>query len=165
MDENLGKDLLIAMDEKPASLALVRTVADVLPDPTHTKVTLIHYLAPVYWEYGGGGMEAAQELDKQAHQETREEEVLTARRFQKAKVILQEAGVSVAHIDTKEDWRAEDVADALLAELKAGTYSDLIIGRSHHNALASLLHLDLAHTLQRHTEDVSVWVIDTPDTE
>lgn len=165
LDENLGKDLLIAMDETPASLVLVQTVADILPDPTHTRVTLIHYLAPVFWEYGGGSAEAAQQLDREAHQEERAEEVVTLRHFQQAKAILQDAGVSVTDVETKENWRADDVTDALLAELASGSYSDVIIGRGHHNALKRLLHLDLAHTLQRHVPDVNVWVIDIPNTE
>jgi hypothetical protein len=159
---DLGKDLLIAIDDTPGSLDMIKAASCQLPDPQHTEVTLIHYLAPVYWEYGGDSPETASYLAEQAREKEDEEEALTLKYFSSARRALQEAGLSERHIHTKENWRANSVMEAVLSELRAGTYSGVIIGQDHHNTLARLLHLDLAHALQRHTDGIVVWVIDAP---
>jgi len=157
---DLGKNLLIAMDDTPGSLAMIEAAARQLPDPKHTKVTLMHYLAPVYWEYGGGSPETARYLAEQAQEEEDEEEALTLKYFAQAREALKNAGLTHHHIRTKENWRANSVTEAVLSELRAGAYSGVIIGEDHHNALARLLHLDLAHALQRHADNIAVWVIE-----
>ena len=47
MPAHLGDSLLVAMDDKAASLATVRQMAAWLPNPGHIDVTLMHYLSPV----------------------------------------------------------------------------------------------------------------------
>jgi hypothetical protein len=160
---DLGKSLLIAMDDTPGSLAMLGAAVHQLPDLAHTKVTLMHYLAPVYWEYGGGSPETAHYLDEQAREREEDEEALTLEYFDQAKAILQDAGVAPDQIVTKEDWSADDVTDAVLQELRSGTYTGVVVGREHHDALARVLHLDLAHALRRHTDNVAVWVVDTTE--
>jgi hypothetical protein len=159
---DLGRNLLIAMDDTPGSLAMIKAAAHQLPDPEHTEVTLMHYLAPVYWEYGGGSPETARYLAEQAQEQEDEEETLTLKYFAQASKALEETGLTQRHISTKENWRANSVTEAVLSELRAGKYSGVIIGRDHHNTLARLLHLDLAHALLRHTDNIAVWVIDAP---
>jgi hypothetical protein len=141
---------------------MIRQAAEQLPDPAHTKITLMHYLAPVYWEYGGDSPETARYLGERAREEEAEEEELTLRYFDKARVIFATEGVSPKQIQTKENWSANNVTEAVLSELRAGEYSGVVIGREHHNALARLLHLDLAHALNRHTDNIAVWIIDVP---
>ena len=160
---DLGNRLLIAMDDTPGSLAMIRAAARHLPDPAHTTATLMHYLAPVYWEYGGGSPETARYLAEQAHEEEQEEEALTLKYFSRAREILKEAGVAHDHVQTKENWGANSVTEAILSELQAGAYTGVVIGRDHHDALARLLHLDPAHALRRHAEGIIVWVVDAPD--
>jgi hypothetical protein len=160
---DLGGKLLVALDDTPGSLAMVRTAAPELPDPAHTEVTLIHYLAPVFWEYGGDSPETARYLDEQARKRDEQEDNLTLKYFDEAREVFQEVGISPDHIHTKEDWGASDVSDAVLNELRSGAYTGVIIGRDHHDALARLLHLDLAHSLQRHIDNIGVWVVDSSE--
>jgi hypothetical protein len=160
---DLGGKLLVALDDTPGSLAMVRTAAPELPDPAHTEVTLIHYLAPVFWEYGGDSPETARYLDEQARKQDEKEDKLTLRYFDEAQEVFKEVGIAPDHIHTKEDWSASDVSDAVLNELRSGAYTGVIIGRDHHDALARLLHLDLAHSLQRHTDNIGVWVVESSE--
>jgi hypothetical protein len=157
--EGLGKDLLIAVDDTPGSLEMIRAVASALPDPEHTQITLMHYLAPVFWEYGGGNPEAARYLDEQAHEKEHAEQRLTQRYFDKATSILAGEGVNPDHVRTEMNWSADNVAQAILSELQAGKYSGVVIGQDHHHALSRMLHLDPAHVLRRHAENIIVWVV------
>jgi nucleotide-binding universal stress UspA family protein len=158
----LGKKLMIAMDSTPDSLATVRAVARHLPDPAHTEITLMHYLAPIFWEYGGDSPETARFPAEEVRKQEMEEEALTVQRFSQAQAILQDAGVTADHIHRRENWSAHNVADAILSELKHGAYSTVVIGRGHHNILTRLLHVDLAGVLRRHAKGVAVWVVDIP---
>ena len=161
--DDLGNDLLVAVDDTPGSLEMIRVVASALPDPAHTEITLMHYLAPVFWEYGGGNAEAARYMDEQAHEKEHEEQRLTQRYFDKATSILAKEGVDPKHIHTELNWSADNVAQAILSELQAGKYTGVVIGRDHHHALSRLLHLDPAHVLRRHAEDIVVWVVEPVD--
>jgi nucleotide-binding universal stress UspA family protein len=158
---DLGNCLLIAVDDTPGSLAMIKAAARQLPDPQHTEVTLIHYLAPVFWEYGGGSPETAHYLAEQAQEQEEEEDELTHEYFDEARAVLQEAGIAPEHIHTKENWSANDVSEAVLNELRSDAYTGVVIGKDHHDALARLLHMDLAHTIRRHTEATKVWVVDS----
>jgi nucleotide-binding universal stress UspA family protein len=157
---NLGNSLLVAMDDTKISLETIRDMVAALPDPAHTDVTLMHYLSPVYWEYGGGDPAAARILEEAAWTREQKKEQQTEHFFAEAKAILTEAGISTAHIHTEEKWEAADVADAILQELKQGVYTAVVIGQHHHNYLAELLGRDLASILRKHTEHTAVWAIE-----
>lgn len=163
---NLGNNILIALSNRSASLRLVQTVARRLADPARTRITLFHYLEPVYWEHGGiDRPEEAEEL-RQQEQEwlacEHDREVITSRYFQQARSILYRAGVSTGNIRTKMTWDTNNVAEAALAELKAGDYTTVVIGRHHHSLFDRLLGGDLADILERHEkQQVAVWSIDT----
>lgn len=158
---NLGNNLLVAMDDSPGSMTMIRELASLLPDPTHTEVTLMHYLAPVYWEYGGGNQETATLLEKQVWEWERNEEQLTEQYFEKAQDVLQHSGVAATQIHAKENWDARDVANAILCELEQRAYTAVVIGQHHRSILDRLLSLDLATTLRNHTnEDTVVWVLE-----
>jgi transketolase C-terminal domain/subunit/nucleotide-binding universal stress UspA family protein len=158
---NLGNNLLVAMDDTPFTLATIEQIARWLPRPAYTEVTLMHYLSPVYWEYGGGDSATASILEQEAWMRERKEEKLTEAYFAKAQDILAKAGVANTHIHTKEDWDAADVADAILQELHQGTFTAVVIGQHHHNILAELFGRDLASILQKHAPGIVVWTIET----
>ncbi|MCB9419913.1 MAG: transketolase [Ardenticatenaceae bacterium] len=160
MPTNLGSNLLVAMDDSPLSLDTIRDMVAALPDPAHTDVTLMHYLSPVYWEYGGGDPVAASIMEDTAWQLERKEEQLTEKYFAKAKAILAEAGIGTTHVRTVEDWEAADVADAILQEVKQGVFTAVVIGQHHHHTLAELLGRDLASILRKHTPYTAVWSIE-----
>jgi nucleotide-binding universal stress UspA family protein len=161
---NLGDNLLIAMSNRPASLDMVRSVARQLPNPAHVKITLMHYLAPIYWEHGGGtNREAIEEIHRQEGEWVEQEyrrEALTEQYFARAQSILLAAGVPASRIRTKMAWDANDLPEAVLSELQAGNYSTVIIGRHHHTVLYELLQGELADVLRRHAENINVWVIE-----
>lgn len=161
---NLGNNLLIAMSNTSASLKLVEHVARHLPDPPHTRITLMHYLQPTMWEHGGD-VESPEKLkeileteDQQFQNEEREEE-RTERYFDQATAILQQNGVPEANIQTTIDWDDRDVAAAILDELHSGRYTAVAVGQHHHDILDRLLGGSLADTLRRHTENVALWTI------
>jgi hypothetical protein len=158
---DLGNSLLVAMDDKPLGLATVEQIARWLPDPTRTEVTLMHYLSPVYWEYGGGDMGTAKILEQEAWTQELEEQHLTETYFAEAQDILRNAGVAATHIHAKEEWDADDVADAILSELQQGAFTAVVIGQHHHNSLAELFGYDLASILHKHDAGIVVWTIET----
>ncbi|MEJ2747118.1 MAG: universal stress protein, partial [Anaerolineae bacterium] len=160
MPANLGNNLLVAMDDTPASLDTIRDLVAALPDPAHTDITLMHYLSPVYWEYGGGDPIAANIMEDTAWQLERKEEQLTEEYFSKAKAILAEANIGATHVQTAEDWEAIGVVDAILQELDQGVYTAVVIGQHHHHYLAELLGRDLASILRKHTPHTAVWAIE-----
>jgi transketolase len=157
---NLGNSLLVAIDDTPISLTTIKEIAASLPDPEHTDVTLMHYLAPVYWEYGGDDLATAQILEKAAWINEYKEEQQTERYFAQAESILAAAGVTASHIHVKEEWDAADVAEAILQELQEGAYTTVVIGQHHQHYLAELLGRDLASILRKHTEHTIVWAIE-----
>ncbi len=163
---NLGNNVLIAMSDRSASLRLVQTVAHQLADPAHTRITLFHYLEPIYWEHGGVNRpEEAEELRRQEQEWLtceRDQEVITSRYFQQARSILRRAGVPAGSIRTKMTWDTNNVAEAALAELKAGDYTTVVIGRHHRSLFDRLLGGDLANILERHEkQQVAVWSVET----
>ena len=157
---NLGSNLLVAMDDTPDALAVIEQMARWLPDPSRTEVTLMHYLSPVYWEYGGGDANLAAILENEAWAQEREEAALTEQYFAQAQKILNKVGVAATHIHTKADWDAADVADAILQELKGGSFTAVVIGQHHHSSLASLFGRDLASILHKHAPGITVWAIE-----
>ncbi len=163
---NLGNKVLIALSNRSASLRLVQMVAHRLADPVHTRVTLFHYLEPIYWEHGGiNRPEDAEELRQQEHEwlaSEHDQEVITSRYFQQARSILYRAGVPGGNIRTKMTWDTNNVAEAALAELKAGDYTTVVIGRHHHSLVDRLLGGDLADILEhREKQEVAVWCVAT----
>lgn len=162
--ETVGERLLIAMDNTPAALDLVRAVAAHLPDPPHTHVTLFHYLPPLLWEHGGDDTNPAarQELEHELEQvqlmEEREEEA-TDRYFHQAATILQRAGVPTNHIQTKIDGDAADAAHSVLAEVRSGGYSAVVVGQGHASILDRLLGLSLVDVLHKQAGEVTVWAL------
>lgn len=164
----VGRHLLIAMSNTPASLALIEHVAQHLPEPAHTHITLMHYLQPMAWEHGGN-TESQRELrdivktEEQAVENEQIVEQRTERYFEQASTALQKAGVPPAQIQTKLRWDDQDVANAVLNELRSGQYSTVVVGERHHDFLSRLLGLDLADVLHRQTQAVNVWVISDPE--
>ncbi len=165
---SLGNNILIALSNRNASLRLVQRVAHQLADPAHTQITLFHYLEPIYWEHGGiNRPEDIEELHQQEqHWLTREhdQEVITSRYFQQARSILRRAGVPAGNIHTKMTWDTNDVAEAILAELKASNYTTVVVGRYHHSLFDRLLGGDFADILERHEKhQVAVWSVETAE--
>jgi nucleotide-binding universal stress UspA family protein len=158
---NLGNSLLIAVDDTPSSLATIEKVARRLPDPARTEVTLMHYLSPVYWEYGGGDLATANKLEHEAWAQELAEQRLTETYFAQAREILEKGSVPAAHIHVKEEWDADDVADAILLELQKGAFTTVVIGQHHHNSLAKLFGEDLTSILHKHDPGIFVWTIET----
>ncbi len=163
---NLGNDVLIALSNQNVSMRLVQMVAHQLADPARTWITLFHYLEPIYWEHGGVNRpEDRAELRQQEQQwlaSEHDQEVITSRYFQQARSILYRAGVPAANIRTKMAWDTNDVAEAILAELKAGDYTTVVVGRHHHSLFDRLLGGDLADILERHEkQQVAVWSVET----
>ncbi len=163
---NLGNHILIALSNRSASLRLVQAVAHRLTYPSRTRITLFHYLESIYWEHGGvnrpGDMESLRRQEKQWLASEHDQEVITSRYFQQARSILYRAKVPAENIRTKMTWDTNDVATAILAELKGGDYTTVVIGRHHHSLFERLLTSDLADTLERHErEQVAVWSVDS----
>jgi len=158
---NLGNSLLVAIDDKPSSLATIEQIAKWLPDPGRTEVTLMHYLSPVYWEYGGGDSATAGILEHEAWGQELEEQRLTEAYFAQAREILEKAGIAATHIHFKEEWDAADVADAILLDLRQGSFTAVVIGQHHHALLADLFGRDLASVLHKHAPGTVVWTIET----
>ncbi len=162
--ENLGKNLLIAMSNSLASLHLVRIVADAIPDLAETEITLMHYLAPVYWEHGGvdnfEDLQALHNEEETVWQEEHTDLVTTHHYFEKARTILIEAGIPSQHIHTKYAYEENGVTEAILDTLKAGHYSAVIVGKHHHDYLEQALKFNFTTTIHQHQADVVVWVVD-----
>jgi nucleotide-binding universal stress UspA family protein len=121
----------------------------------------MHFLSPVYWEYGGGDLATAGLLEQAAWLQERQEEKLTEAYFAQAREILANAGVSATHIHTKEEWNAADVANAILQELQQGAFTAVVIGQHHHTLLSDLFGGDLASVLNEHAPGIVVWTIET----
>ncbi len=162
--ENLGNYWLVAMEDAPESLDMVRIVANILDHPEITRITLMHYLAPIYWEHGGfdtpEGREVLRREEQQIDREERSEEYKTFMYFERASQALQDTGVPVNHIHISTHFDEQDVTDAILNELKSGIYSAVIVGRSHHDILAGILGTSVAESLRQHARDVVVWVVE-----
>ena len=162
--ENLGKNLLIAMGNSPASLRLVQIVADTVPDLAETKITLMHYLTAVYWEHGG--IDTRQDLrvlraeEDEVWQEEHAEQITTRRYFEEARSILIAAGIPQEHIHTKYAYEENDVTEAILDTLKAGHYSAVIVGKHHHDYLERALKFNFTAIMHRHEANIMVWVVD-----
>ncbi len=163
---SLGNHVLIALSNRSASLRLVQVVAHHLADPAHTRITLFHYLEPIYWEHGGvNHPEDAEELHQQEREwltSEHDQEVITSRYFQQARSILYRAGVPAGNIRAQTTWDTNNVAEAVLAELKVGDYTTVVIGRHHHSLVDRVLGGDLADSLERHEkQQVAVWSVET----
>ncbi len=163
---NLGNNVLIALSNRSASLRLVQLVARRITNPAQTRITLFHYLEPIYWEHGGiDRPEEAEELRQQAQEwlaHEHDQEVITSRYFQQARSILYRAGIPAGNIRAKMTWDTNNAAEAILTELKAGDYTTVVIGRHHHSLVDRLLGGDLADVLERHEkEQVAVWCVAT----
>ncbi len=163
---SLGHNILIALSNRNASLRLIQRVAHQLADPARTRITLFHYLEPIYWEHGGVNRpEDAEELQRQEQHwlaYEHDQEVITSRYFQQARSILSRAGVPANNICARMTWDTNDVAEALIAELKSGDYTTVVVGRHHHSLFERLWGGDLAAILERHEKyQVAVWSVDT----
>jgi transketolase len=157
---NLGNHLLVAMDNDPDSLELVRYMAQRLPDPADTDVTLMHYLAPMFWITGAGTGEMYRYDWEQIRKLEEMEATVTDEYFSEARVILQESDVAAVHVHTQKNWESvPDVARAVLDELANGVYTAVVVGRHHHHALTRLLNRDPGDILTKLAKDVAVWVV------
>ena len=158
-----GDHLLVAMDNDPESLDLVRHVARRLSDPAATEVTLMHYLAPLFWIAGLGdsGRDMYTYNWEQISALEQMQISVTDEHFARAQAILEEAGVAAVHVHKKKimDF-APDVARAVLEEVTRGGYTAVVVGRHHHRTLGRLLHRDPGRIISRRTEDVAVWVVE-----
>ena len=158
--DKLGKHLLIAVDNNERSLKMIQDIADCLPAPAKTQITLIHYLEPVYWEHGGDRLETVRHIEKEIRETEQEIEAKTDEYFAKSQTILQNAGVS--QIMTKKYWAAHNVADAILQELDNGFYSAVIVGGRLHNRFVQLFKRGTADRVCQQAKNITVWLIDTP---
>ena len=165
LPQTLGRNLLVALNDTDESLETVRILTKELREPEKTWITLIHYLAPVYWEHGGFTKKTVKILEEEAMRKEVSEEIRTEMFFEKAEAILTEGGVPSEQIKSLTSWDARNGPDAILTEIKLGNYSAVIIGRHHHNMLFHLLNLTLADFLRQHTDRTAVWVIDAPPLE
>ena len=159
--KNLGSSLLVAIDDTPSALDTVEKMARWLPDPAHTDVTLLHYLAPINWGYAGEDPISATILVEASRAHNVAEEQITNRYFAEAQEILARARVAATHIHAKEDWAGVSVSDAILQELEQGAYTAVVIGQHHHHTLAELFGRDLTSVLHRHAPNITVWTIET----
>ena len=162
--ETIGDRLLIAMDDTPAALELVRAATTHLSDPLHTSVTLFHYLTPLLWEHGGDDTnpEARQELEQELEQvqlDDEQEETEIERYFQQAAALLQKAGVPANQIQTKLNGDAADAAHAVLTELGSGSYSAVVVGLGHASGFERLLGLSLADVVRKEAKGTTVWAV------
>lgn len=164
MPKNLGENLLIAMSDSSASLNLIRIVADRIPDLAETEITLMHYLAPIYWEHGGvidrEDLDALRAEEKEIWQEERADKKETRRYFEQARSILVKAGIPNEHIHMRWAYEENDVTEAVLDTLKAGQYSSVIVGKHHHDNLERALTFNFTSVIHRQIPDVAVWVVD-----
>lgn len=159
--QNLGSSLLVAIDDSPSAMDTVGKMARWLPDPEHTDVTLLHFLAPATWAYPGDDATSVAIMMDAARAYEAAEDKLTNRYFAEAQEILAQARVAATHVHTKEEWDGASVSDAILQELQDGAYTAVVIGRHHHNTLAELFSLDLTSVLHRHAPDITIWTIET----
>lgn len=161
---DLGKHLLVAMGNTPASLTMIRTIAAELSDLSDNRITLMHYMTPIFWEHGGDhSPEGLAEIRREEEQwEAREHEAEQAADsyFELARSILEKAGVPPDHIETKLCWEGDDVCDAIQNELADGHYSSVVVGQHHHGILSRLLHNTVADIISRRAGDIPIWVVD-----
>jgi transketolase len=158
---DLGDHLLVAMDNDQDSLDLVRHVAQRLPYPDKAEVTLMHYLAPMFWVTGAGEGEMYQYDWEQISRLEQVEATVTDEYFDEARDILQKAGVAAVHVHTKKKRDSvPDVARAALDELARGVYTAVVVGHHHHHALSRLLRRDLGKILTKRAKGVTVWVVE-----
>jgi hypothetical protein len=158
---DLGNHLLVAMGNDQNSLELVRYMARRLPDPADMDVTLMHYLAPMFWITGAGQGEMHRYDWEQISKLEQMEATVTDEYFAEARGILQEAGVAAVHVHTeKKRESVPDVARAVLDELADGVYTAVVVGRHHHHALGRLLNRDPGDILTKRVKGVFVWVIE-----
>jgi transaldolase/glucose-6-phosphate isomerase len=164
--KEIGRNLLIAMDNTPESIAMVRVVAHQLPEPSLTSVTLMHYIAPLFWEHDGG---TSPEKQKMIHKEMeefwkkeRELHSRTLSHFDRAQIILQDVGVPAEQIDRKIFLDENYARDAILNELHRGAYSTLVVGGHQNHSLFHILDSSIAGYIQRHARDIQIWIVETP---
>ncbi|MEZ4617538.1 MAG: universal stress protein [Caldilineaceae bacterium] len=162
--EVIGNHILIAMSNTPAALELAQTVARNLDYPKNVHVTLMHYLLPVGWEHGGDDSPEAEaereHIEAIARHNERAAEEQEERNFDKAKAILEAAGVPGNQIKTSERWDTVDAAHAVLDELRHGVYSTVVVGQHHHTFLDALFGTSMADYLQHHIGNkVAIWSI------
>ena len=165
--QSYGNRLLVALSNSPSAVSLVRTVANNLADPEQTHITLMHYLLPVGWEHGGDDSPEAEaqriRIEKVARQNEEYAEEKEERYFDRARQILEEAGVPTTQIKTNTRWDSMDAAHAVLDELRNGSYSAVVIGQHHHNLLDSLLGTSMADFLQKHVQNsIAIWAVPQP---
>jgi transaldolase/glucose-6-phosphate isomerase len=164
--DDIGRNLLIAMDDMPESIAMVRIVAHQLPNPSEVKVTLMHYIAPIFWEYDASPSPEKQEaIHKEIDKFWKEERELHARTmsyFDRAKIILQDVGVLADQIETRIYLDENFARDAILDELKRGAYSTVVVGGHHNHSLFHILDSSIAGYIQRHARDIQVWIVEAP---
>ena len=132
---------------------------------------MTHPSSPQHWQellagytLGDLSPEEAEELRRQEQEWLaceHDQEVITSRYFQQARSILYRAGVPAGNIRAKMTWDTNNVAEAALAELKAGVYTTIVVGRHHHSLFDRLLGGDLADILERHEkQQVAVWSVE-----
>jgi nucleotide-binding universal stress UspA family protein len=162
--DNLGNNLLVAMDNAASSLYMVRVLARLLPDHKRIRITLMHYLAPIYWEHAGidspEDEEALENEEEWVEAEEEKEELETDFYFKQATAILERAGVPSRAIRTRLHFDENSVSEAVLTELQDGLYTSVVMGRQHHDLLAGMLGGPVTDVLRQHDEDIAVWVIE-----
>jgi len=158
--DKLGKHLLIAVDNNERSLKMTQDIADCIPAPSKTHITLIHYIEPVYWEHGGDCLETVRHIEKQILETEQGIEAKTDQYFAKSQAILKNVGVS--QIKTKKCWAAHNVADAILQELENGFYTGVIMGGHLHTPFAQLFIRSPVDIVCQHAKNVIVWLIENP---
>jgi len=166
LPKQYGNRLLIALSNNPSTFDLIRTVARDLSEPDKMHIMLMHYLLPIGWEHGGGDSPEAQaqraRTEEIARQNERYEEEQEERYFDRARKILEEAGVPACQIKTSERWDSMDAAHAVLDELRSGSYSAVVVGQHHHNILDALFSTSMADFLQNHAKNVMIWSVPQP---
>ncbi|MEZ4837441.1 MAG: universal stress protein [Caldilineaceae bacterium] len=165
---NLGTNILIALGDRPTSLDLVRSVAGAIHAPKQTRITLMHYLMPIYWEHGGEendpqALKERLQEELQVEEDEEDEEQRAQKHFAKAQAILQKVGVPAANVRTELAWEEVDAAHAVLDELKRGEYTSVIIGEHDTDFLTRLIDPPMAEIIRRHAGDVTVWTVPTAE--
>jgi transaldolase/glucose-6-phosphate isomerase len=162
----IGNNLLIAMDNTPDSLAMVRVVAHQLREPDQVEITLMHYIAPIYREHGGGTspdeLEMIRKESELVWEKERELNARTMSYFDRAQIIFKDVGVPAGKIETRVALDENHAREAILNELRRGAYTTVVIDGHHNHALFHILGDSIAGYIQRHAPDIQVWIVETP---
>lgn len=154
----LGQYILIVMDNHEPCLNMLRSIAEVMPGVASRYFTLIHCVPALYWEHSGSSSEEAAQVWQKETQEFR----MTQGYFDKARAILEQAGVPAGHIRTITDVDAADTAAAVLKELRQHIYTGVILSCKHGHLVNRLTGRAVFNWFRSQLPDVTVWVPDSP---